>query len=173
MEENDSVKDEQMESAELTTRCCGSGSAGTPILSVYHKNGYRTVLTALPATFGAEITNETEVRIMPGVGEGSLRRVFPSRGQPGRNYLTARITGVTPVVSPLMMSQFCNVQVSGQLHDTRSTLCEEAEQGAGQGVEQGAGLLAVVDRGDCKFSEKAEHAAEAGYSGLVCIPLIL
>jgi len=37
-----------------------SGS-GTPILSVYHKTGARTVLTALPATFGMQIKNETEI----------------------------------------------------------------------------------------------------------------
>ena len=37
-----------------------SGS-GTPILSVYHKTGARTVLTALPATFGMQIKNDTEV----------------------------------------------------------------------------------------------------------------
>lgn len=33
----------------------------TPILSVYHENGYRTVLTAIPATFGLTIKNDTEV----------------------------------------------------------------------------------------------------------------
>lgn len=33
----------------------------TPILSVYHENGYRTVLTAIPSTFGMEIKNDTEV----------------------------------------------------------------------------------------------------------------
>ena len=37
-----------------------SGS-GIPILSVYHKTGARTVLTALPATFGMQIENDTEV----------------------------------------------------------------------------------------------------------------
>ena len=35
----------------------------TPILSIYHDTGYRTVLTALPATFGLTIDNQTEVNI--------------------------------------------------------------------------------------------------------------
>jgi len=38
-----------------------SGDLLTPILSVYHENGYRTVLTAIPATFGLTIKNDTEV----------------------------------------------------------------------------------------------------------------
>lgn len=33
----------------------------TPILSVYHTNGYRTVLTAIPSTFGLTIQNDTEI----------------------------------------------------------------------------------------------------------------
>jgi len=33
----------------------------TPILSVYHQNGYRTVLTAIPASFGLSIQNDTEL----------------------------------------------------------------------------------------------------------------
>ena len=39
-----------------------SSELSTPILSVYHENGYRTVLTAIPASFGLTIDNDTEVR---------------------------------------------------------------------------------------------------------------
>ena len=33
------------------------------LLSVFHEDGSRTVLTALPATFGMQIENETKVRL--------------------------------------------------------------------------------------------------------------
>ena len=37
--------------------------SSSPILSVYDEQGDRTVLAALPATFGARIHPETEVRL--------------------------------------------------------------------------------------------------------------
>ena len=65
-EENevDSNDVENQDNAELERRDARSSfisGSGTPILSVYHKTGARTVLTALPATFGMQIKNETEV----------------------------------------------------------------------------------------------------------------
>ena len=34
-----------------------------PILSAYHQNGHRTVLSGIPATFGLQIQNDTEVQL--------------------------------------------------------------------------------------------------------------
>ena len=44
----------------------------SPILSVYDEQGDRTVLAALPATFGASIDSETEVRRLSGISWSNL-----------------------------------------------------------------------------------------------------
>ena len=56
-EEENEIKDVETEREERK----GFRVGHTPIVSVYHKTGYRTVLTALPASFGLQILNETEV----------------------------------------------------------------------------------------------------------------
>ena len=56
-EEENEIKDVENEREERK----GFRLGHTPIVSVYHKTGYRTVLTALPASFGLQILNETEV----------------------------------------------------------------------------------------------------------------
>ena len=61
-EGNDGIETTESVESDRTARVTSfSSSSGTPILSVYHDSGYRTVLTALPATFGMKIDNETEV----------------------------------------------------------------------------------------------------------------
>ena len=55
------IKDEK-ESEKGEERKGFSAGSHTPIVSVYHRTGYRTVLTALPASFGLQIQNETEVK---------------------------------------------------------------------------------------------------------------
>ena len=55
----DEEESEREEKKEFSNARWSTGH--TPIVSVYHKTGYRTVLTALPASFGLQIQNETEV----------------------------------------------------------------------------------------------------------------
>ena len=57
------ISDDNSVNNKEESRSKGEESADllTPILSVYHENGYRTVLTAIPATFGLTIKNDTEV----------------------------------------------------------------------------------------------------------------
>ena len=57
LEENE-INDESSDREERK----GFSASHTPIVSVYHKTGYRTVLSALPASFGLQIQNETEVQ---------------------------------------------------------------------------------------------------------------
>ena len=58
-EDNEIEDDEEERSARASFP--SSSSANVPIVSVHHDTGYRTVLTALPATFGLRIQNDTEV----------------------------------------------------------------------------------------------------------------
>ena len=61
-EGNDGIETTESVESDRTARVTSfSSSSRTPILSVYHDSGYRTVLTALPATFGMKIDNKTEV----------------------------------------------------------------------------------------------------------------
>jgi len=109
------IKDEENEREEKK----GFGarlSSHTPIVSVYHKTGYRTVLTALPASFGLQIQNETEV--------------------------------------------------TGLLNDTKNTFCVYKPSKAHLSQSP---RIAVVQRGECKFSVKAENAAREGYQGIIIL----
>jgi len=58
-----STTEDTSETAKEESRSTAKGDTEllTPILSVYHENGYRTVLTAIPSTFGLEIKNDTEI----------------------------------------------------------------------------------------------------------------
>jgi len=91
-----------------------SSSSRTPILSVYHESGYRTVLTALPATFGMKIDNETEI--------------------------------------------------SGFINNTNSKYCQPQQRISSDFIP-----IAVVLRGDCKFSKKVENAAIDGYKAVIIV----
>ena len=57
-QEDNEIEDDEERSARASFP---SSSANVPIVSVHHDTGYRTVLTALPATFGLRIQNDTEV----------------------------------------------------------------------------------------------------------------
>ena len=57
-EEDNEIEDDEERSARASFP---SSSANVPIVSVHHDTGYTTVLTALPATFGLRIQNDTEV----------------------------------------------------------------------------------------------------------------
>ena len=78
--------------------------------SVFHEDGSRTVLTALPATFGMPIINETKVRII--LREES-KLVSPNKGE---NEKKVRII----LESKLVLSIH---QVSGRLILLPSNLC--------------------------------------------------
>ena len=58
-EEDNEIEDDDVERSARAS--FPSSSANVPIVSVHHDTGYRTVLTALPATFGLRIQNDTEV----------------------------------------------------------------------------------------------------------------
>ena len=79
---------------------------------VFHEDGSRTVLTALPATFGMPIINETKVRII--LREES-KLVSPNKGE---NETKVRIILESKLVSPLSIHQ-----VSGRLILLPSNLC--------------------------------------------------
>lgn len=111
-DEENEIKDKESEREERK----GFSVGHTPIVSVYHKTGYRTVLTALPATFGLQIQNETEV--------------------------------------------------TGLVNDTKSTFCVSPSQKGHLPHSLG---IAVVQRGECKFSKKAENAAREGYQGIIIL----
>jgi len=96
-----------------------SSDRHTPIVSVYHKTGYRTVLTALPASFGLQIQNETEV--------------------------------------------------TGLLNDTKSTFCVSNSPNSQKAHLSPSPRIAVVQRGECKFSVKAVNAAWEGYHGIIIL----
>ena len=131
LKENE-IKDQEIEREEKK----GFGarwSSHTPIVSVYHKTGYRTVLTALPASFGLQIQNETEV------------------GLNWRCYILIA----------------CHLfQVTGLLNDTKSTFCVYKPSKAHLSQSP---RIAVVQRGECKFSVKAENAAREGYQGIIIL----
>ena len=58
-EEDNEIEDDEERSARASFP--SASSSNVPIVSVLHDTGYRTVLTALPATFGLRIQNDTEV----------------------------------------------------------------------------------------------------------------
>ena len=60
-EEDNEIEDDEERSARASFPSAASSSSNVPIVSVLHDTGYRTVLTALPATFGLRIQNDTEV----------------------------------------------------------------------------------------------------------------
>ena len=60
-EEDNEIEDDEERSARASFPSSTSSSSNVPIVSVLHDTGYRTVLTALPATFGLRIQNDTEV----------------------------------------------------------------------------------------------------------------
>ena len=60
-EEDNEIEDDEERSARASFPSAASSSSNVPIVSVLHDTGYRTVLTALPATFGLTIQNDTEV----------------------------------------------------------------------------------------------------------------
>jgi len=114
LEENE-INDESSDREERK----GFSASHTPIVSVYHKTGYRTVLSALPASFGLQIQNETEV--------------------------------------------------TGLLVDTKSTFCSSKSSLPSHLVDISSFKIAVVLRGECKFSKKAENAAREEYQGVIIL----
>jgi len=114
-EGNDGIETTESVESDRTARVTSfSSSSRTPILSVYHDSGYRTVLTALPATFGMKIDNKTEI--------------------------------------------------SGFINNTNSKYCQPQQRISSDTIP-----IAVVLRGDCKFSKKVENAAIDGYKAVIIV----
>lgn len=95
-------------------------SSRTPIVSIYHDDGSRTVLTAIPASFGMIISNTTKVS--------------------GRLYL---LDSLMCSPSPILLYSLEPVDHIGS--------------------------FAVISRGGCRFAEKAENAAKAGFTGVIIL----
>ena len=137
-EEENEIKDEESEREEKKefSSARWSSDGHTPIVSVYHKTGYRTVLTALPASFGLQIQNETEV------------------GLNSKCYILIA----------------CHLfQVTGLLNDTKSTFCVSNSPNSQKAHLSPSPRIAVVQRGECKFSVKAVNAAWEGYHGIIIL----
>lgn len=61
-------------------------------------------------------------------------------------------------------------QVTGLLNDTKSTFCVPKSNYPSQKANLPNSVrIAVVQRGDCKFSKKAENAAREGYQGIIIL----
>ena len=59
--EEETRDEERQKKPSKTSSSQSTKELATPILSVYHASGYRTVLSAIPSTFGLKIRNDTEV----------------------------------------------------------------------------------------------------------------
>ena len=61
-------------------------------------------------------------------------------------------------------------QVTGILNDTKGTLCvPKSNPLSPKAYLPNSVRIAVVQRGDCKFSKKAENAAREGYQGIIIL----
>jgi len=59
--EEETQDEERQKKPSKTSSSPTTKELATPILSVYHASGYRTVLSAIPSTFGLKIHNDTEI----------------------------------------------------------------------------------------------------------------